>query len=258
MTLSLVHRSLLEKLAADNGFDVHGPQVGDWAEFSSTQVPLRVWMSSAEAGYRLAVSQQGVADELASLTQASGVELPPGAVAVREVAGLTPLYNAVRRAYQLSGTLPTALLDVFLRHTQGLPQETEVERLAVQRLGQGIFRDGLLRYWEGQCAVTGLAEPELLRASHIKPWADCDTDAERLDVWNGLLLAPHLDAAFDQGFITVADDGEVLVSGQLGAEDRALLGLDRVLRVERLMDGHRGYLGWHRKNRFKGSSALSR
>ncbi|MDC0682621.1 HNH endonuclease signature motif containing protein [Sorangium atrum] len=50
--------------------------------------------------------------------------------------------------------------------------------------------------------MTGLAVPALLRASHIKPWADCETDAERLDVYNGILLAPHLDAAFDRGFIT--------------------------------------------------------
>jgi hypothetical protein len=50
--------------------------------------------------------------------------------------------------------------------------------------------------------VTGLAITELLRASHIKPWAARDTDAERLDVFNGLLLAPHCDALFARGFIT--------------------------------------------------------
>jgi len=41
------------------------------------------------------------------------------------------------------------------------------------------------------------------------------TDAERLDGYNGLLLAPHLDAAFDLGFITVAPGGAVVVSGAL-------------------------------------------
>jgi hypothetical protein len=66
----------------------------------------------------------------------------------------------------------------------------------------------------------------LLRASHTKPWADCETDAERLDVYNGILLAPHLDAAFDQGFITVADDGTIVVSDALGADARTVLGLD--------------------------------
>ncbi|MBL8636431.1 MAG: HNH endonuclease [Myxococcales bacterium] len=50
--------------------------------------------------------------------------------------------------------------------------------------------------------MTGLAIPELLRSSHIKPWSDCETDAERLDIWNGFLLAPHLDAAFDRGFLS--------------------------------------------------------
>ncbi len=54
-----------------------------------------------------------------------------------------------------------------------------------------------------------------LLASHIEPWAACETDAERLDVYNGLLLAPHLDAAFDQGFISFAADGELMVSPQL-------------------------------------------
>lgn len=103
----------------------------------------------------------------------------------------------------------------------------------------------------GRCVITGLAIPELLRASHIKPWADCATDAERLDVFNGLLLAPHLDAAFDRGYITVADDGEVVVLPTMTSADRVLLGLDRPLRIERLTEGHRRYLAHHRDYEFK-------
>ena len=87
------------------------------------------------------------------------------------------------------------------------------------------MKTGLLDYWEGRCAITGLSVAELLRASHIKPWADCDSDAERLDVFNGFLLAPHLDAAFDRGLITIADDGQVIISNSLGLEDRRLLGV---------------------------------
>ena len=96
----------------------------------------------------------------------------------------------------------------------------------MQRVGQDIFRRGLLEYWDGRCAITGLAVPELLRASHIKPWAACDTDAERLDIFNGLLLAPHLDAAFDAGFITIAKDGAVLVSNTLPPHAWSPIGLD--------------------------------
>ncbi|MBK6531770.1 MAG: HNH endonuclease [Deltaproteobacteria bacterium] len=62
---------------------------------------------------------------------------------------------------------------------------------------------------------------ELLRASHIKPWAECETDAERLDVFNGFLLEARIDAVFDQGFVTVADDGRVVVAAELGTDARA-------------------------------------
>jgi hypothetical protein len=72
-------------------------------------------------------------------------------------------------------------------------------------------------------------------------------------VFNGFLLAPHLDAAFDAGFITVDEDGGVVVSGALGAEDRALLGLDAPLRVRALTEGHRHFLGWHWEKVFKGA-----
>jgi predicted restriction endonuclease len=124
-------------------------------------------------------------------------------------------------------------------------------------VGQDIFRQGLLDYWEGRCAITGLAVPELLRASHIKPWSACETDAERLDVYNGLLLAPHLDAAFDHGFITVGDAGEVVLSATLDATARHVLGLASPTFVRETLDGHRAYLHWHRKRVFKSDKQAS-
>ncbi|TAK18776.1 MAG: HNH endonuclease, partial [Myxococcaceae bacterium] len=105
---------------------------------------------------------------------------------------------------------------------------------------------------EGRCAVTGLGVRELLRASHIKPWAECETDAERLDVFNGFLLEARIDAVFDQGFVTVADDGRMLVAAELGAEARELLGLDQERRVLWLDEQHRTYLAWHRARVFRG------
>ena len=88
--------------------------------------------------------------------------------------------------------------------------------------------------------------PELLRASHAKRWADCESDGERLDVFNGLLLAAHLDAAFDVGLIGVGGNGEVLVSPRLDGAARAVMGLVGEVRVEGLQDGHGPYLHWHR------------
>ena len=99
--------------------------------------------------------------------------------------------------------------------------------------------------------MTGLAVVELLGASHIKPWSRCATDAERLDVFNGLLLAPTLDAVFDRRFMTVAADGEVLVSNRLSKTDRDVLGLDVPLRVRTLAPAHQGYLQFHRERLYR-------
>jgi excisionase family DNA binding protein len=161
------------------------------------------------------------------------------------------LHRLLRRAFQLGKSLPDELLHVFHAKTAGLPRSTEAERLVVQRVGQDIFRQGLMEYWEGRCAMTGLAIPALLRASHIKPWADCATDAERLDIYNGLLLAPHVDALFDQGFVTVADDGSVAISPALDQPACKLLGLGEPASWRVPITDHQAYLGWHRERVFK-------
>jgi hypothetical protein len=243
----------LEKAARDNGFDLTEPSTGDWLAFASSKAPLRIWLSMTPEGRPLAaLAQRNVAEALAGLgAPAAGAPLPPGAVAILAAADFTSLHPLLRRAFQLSRTLPDELLHRFERETATLLKSTEAERLAVVRVGQDLFRAGLMDYWDGRCAVTGLAVPELLRASHIKPWARCDSDAERLDVFNGFLLAPHLDAAFDRGFITIADDGAVLISPALGAEAQAILGLDKCLCVAALVDRHRAYLSWHRAKLFQ-------
>ena len=103
-----------------------------------------------------------------------------------------------------------------------------------------------LVYWGRRCAVTGVTVPRLLRASHIKPWARCETDAERLDVYNGLLLAAHLDAAFDAGLISFTDEGVILFSTQFAQEDRGALGIHDQLGLCRVGGGHLPNLAWHR------------
>jgi hypothetical protein len=87
---------------------------------------------------------------------------------------------------------------------------TEALRLVKQRIGQNLYHQALLEYWGGACALTDMAIPELLRASHAKPWADCESDTERLNVFNGFLLAAHFAALFDAGFITFTDEGQLV------------------------------------------------
>lgn len=252
MTLSPLTRTLLEKAATDNGFDRALAPEGEWIAFASTQCPLRIWLGAfGDAVLLAAFSHHNVSRALGEYGTPMVAPMPKGAAEGRTVSDVPALHRLLRRAFQLSKALPNELLHTFENQVAALPKTTEAERLVVQRVGQNLFRDGLLDLWEGRCAVTGLAVPELLRASHIKPWADCASDAERLDVYNGLLLAPHLDAAFDRGFITVQDDGAITVSVAVDTEARTLLGLDHPLHVHGLTDGHRAYLPWHRQRVFR-------
>jgi putative restriction endonuclease len=247
MTLSSATLSRLEKAAVDNGFDQELSGDDAWLGFASTQCSLRVWLTLLDGEtYCAALSKTNVASALGEYGTPLDSPFPHGAIACLAVTDIPALHRLMRRAFQLSKALPDELLHEFESQTAGLPRSTEVERLVIQRVGQDVFRSGLLEYWEGHCAITGLDIPALLCASHIKPWAECSTDAERLDIFNGLLLASHLDALFDKGFITVTDVGQIDISPRLSSEHRKLLGLDSTFWVVRLAEGHRRYLQYHR------------
>lgn len=252
MQLPALTITRLEKAANDNGFDIPIRHAEDWLIFESTQAPLKIWLTATSEGTLVvALSQANVDRALGDLGTPEKGPIPAGASALRVALNMAALHHLLRRAFQLSRTLPDELLHKFEKKIAIMPRSTEAERLVVQRVGQDIFRAGLIEYWEGRCAITDLAVPELLRASHIKPWAECVTDAERLDVFNGLLLAPQLDAAFDLGFITVADDGAVKVSPALPPVAASLLGLNKPMRVTALTNSHRTYLSWHQTNVFR-------
>lgn len=254
--LSPAIASRLEKAALDNGFDQEAGPSDEWLAFKSTQCPLRIWLSGiGEGEFLAAFSRRDVAEQLAEHGYPIGPPFPEGALAGRATEDFPGLHRMLRRAFQLARTLPNELLHEFEKQVATLPRSTEAERLIVQRVGQNVFRAGLIDYWEGRCAITGLAVVELLRASHIKPWAQCATDAERLDVFNGLLLAPHLDAVFDAALITVAVDGSILVSDLLDEASRRLLGLECLLRIERLTTSHHQYLATHRARLFRRQSS---
>jgi hypothetical protein len=125
---------------------------------------------------------------------------------------------------------------------------TEKERLMLARVGQGPFRKQLLLRW-GTCSVLGCGPDTALIASHIVPWRTCANNAERLDVNNGLLLSPNLDKLFDRGLISFADDGALLVSGDLDWEDAIALGLRPGMRLRTVRPRILKYLSRHRENK---------
>ena len=73
----------------------------------------------------------------------------------------------------------------------------------------------VLANYNGKCCLTGLAIPEVLRASHISAWAE--DEKNRLNPENGLCLSATYDAAFDRHLISFDEDYRMIVSKQIKA-----------------------------------------
>lgn len=229
-----LERLRIEKAAADCGFEMTPELAGAALRLRSARFPECVDVEPlADMAFRV-VAPASLRD---SGRGTEGTTVPD----------LSGLYRALRTAAARARTLPNRVAEQFRMKTASLPKSTEAERLVVQRVGQDIFRAALLDYWQGKCCVTGLDLPELLRASHIKPWARCDSDDERLDVFNGLLLAPHVDALFDGGWISFAFDGSVVLSPALSRGARSHLGVRTDWHLVGLTEAHRSYLAYHRR-----------
>jgi putative restriction endonuclease len=125
--------------------------------------------------------------------------------------------------------------------------QTEKEQLIIARRGQGLFRKNV-QILERCCRVTKVDREEHLRASHCKPWRDCQTNAERLNGENGLLLTPSIDHLFDRGFISFEDDGELLISpvAHLNSLQRMGVATAERVNVGAFSSGQKQFLDFHR------------
>lgn len=133
------------------------------------------------------------------------------------------------------------------------------QAIVTQRIGQSFFRRAVLANYEESCCITGIADPRLLTASHIKPWGK---DREnRHNPANELLLSATLDRAFDRGLITVDRNRRVRVSRQLrespSAETRAHFQPyeQAALRPASRFDPDPAFLDWHNRHCFVDSLA---
>jgi putative restriction endonuclease len=140
--------------------------------------------------------------------------------------------------------------------------DTTRKSVILARRGQGLFRSNVERI-EQFCRLTGITNPALLCAGHMKPWRSCATAQERLDGNNGLLLTPDADHLFDRGYISFADDGQVLVSTRADPSDLRRLGFDQLVRdrfglaeapaiwrTGTFTSGQQRYLAYHRSEVF--------
>ena len=166
-----------------------------------------------------------------------------------EISAVDLLAAPIRTAADFAATIDD-IVEHSIQQDVSLDQ-TVREQLVRARRGQGIFRKRVLDT-EPMCRITGIATPNLLIASHIKPWRACNSAAERLDGANGFMMAPHADFLFDRGLLGFEDDGRPIFSSQLSDGDADKLGMHVVQRPQRraLSEGSRAYLSFHRANVF--------
>ena len=110
-------------------------------------------------------------------------------------------------------TLEEKYIDVIenYKHKQG----EEKLMILKTRVNQDLFRRMILSNFGYKCAITEIEVPELLVASHIKPWSKDKN--ERLNPENGICLSGTFDKAFDNGLITISEDLKIVISKHLKA-----------------------------------------
>ena len=130
--------------------------------------------------------------------------------------------------------------------------ETEKEALIKARKGQGKFRDDVLSLHK-KCPFTGVYNPTFLQAGHLKPWAKCQDNQERLDPLNGLPLTPVANHLIDRGFVTFNEEGLAIFSNRAEAVDLNAMGisLDKEYRINIVNPRQKKYLKYHREKVFK-------
>lgn len=124
--------------------------------------------------------------------------------------------------------------------------ETTRRALINARIGQGGFRQRMLKVWGSRCAVTGLGIQEALTASHAMAWKDSD-NRERLDEYNGLLLSATVDRLFDRGLISFADTGSILVQPGVDVDELLAAGLTPSSQLRQMPARCVPYLQAHRR-----------
>lgn len=120
------------------------------------------------------------------------------------------------------------------------------ETIVKARIGQGKFREDLLKLWNDECPITGVNAPELLIASHIVSW-QLSNSSEKVDPYNGLPLSPNVDKLFDRGDISFSDDGKIITKDTFDKTLLDKLGIDIESSIIGLTDKHRAYLARHRE-----------
>ncbi len=250
--MNILQRTLVEKTGHENGFENVLSGSDYFVLLGSARHGTQVQITRNADKWLVEITESVSKLLLSELIRSfTSIQFNDGKFCISSIDQFGKL---LRRAAKLAQSLPNQAVDDFELQVKAelekFPADTikntEVERMVRQRIGQNTFRNAMLDYWGGACAVTGIELPEILRASHAKPWAECSSDAERLDVFNGFLLSANLDALFDRFLISFDDFGKILISHRLTHEQRGVLGLFSNLSLRWITTEHLTYLKYHR------------
>jgi len=134
-------------------------------------------------------------------------------------------FESERLLIQLTGRVKEIDDDAIV-----FPEGRTREAIVRVRVNQAFFRSAVLAAYRSTCCITGCSIPELLNASHIRPWA---TDvSNRTNPRNGLCLNVLHDRAFDCGMLTVTPDLRVMISPKAKRKSSDLGNQELLLRYE--------------------------
>jgi putative restriction endonuclease len=95
-----------------------------------------------------------------------------------------------------------------------LPKEGKVREQVIKvRVNQSFFRRSILAAYNNKCCITGISQPELLIAGHIRPWGI--DEKNRLNPRNGIAINALHDKAFEAGLITITPEYTIKISSQI-------------------------------------------
>ncbi len=250
MDISTIERTILEKCAKDAGWEIDSnAKSGCINLFSSFFKETSVVRKSSENSFVIRFSRT-----LDKSHFTSNIYFNSNGEFEFTLQESITFSGLLKRIAELFASLPDNPLEQYQKKLSKFSdteiQKTEAEHLVKERIGQEIYRDALINYWGGGCAVTGCTLKDALRASHAKPWKDCANDAERLNVYNGFLLTANLDALFDKGYISFSNDGLIMLSSILFDFDRIdmhALGISADMRLRWIEEKHLEFLNYHHK-----------
>lgn len=96
-----------------------------------------------------------------------------------------------------------------LQGAKPLSSLTDKRRVTRERV---FFKKAVLSAYNDRCFISGCALPQMLVASHIKPYSRCRSEADRVSPDNGICLNTFYDKAFDSGLMTITPSMKIYIS----------------------------------------------